>query len=94
MVGAAYRVRKLLQVARPQILHANGLKATLVCQLAVLGTGIPLVWVKHDFSWDGWMARAAALRCASVIGVSKAVTGTFSARSRQGSRYLQRGRFA
>ena len=29
--------------------------------------------MKHDFSWDGWPARAIGARCDRVIGVSEAV---------------------
>jgi glycosyltransferase involved in cell wall biosynthesis len=62
--------------------HANGVKAALVCVLAAPRTGIPVIWVKHDFSWDGPLAHAIASRCDQVVGVSAAVTGTFRGRAR------------
>jgi glycosyltransferase involved in cell wall biosynthesis len=51
--------------------HANGIKAALVAVLAP--SRVPVVWVKHDFSWDGPLARFVARRCERVIGVSAAV---------------------
>jgi glycosyltransferase involved in cell wall biosynthesis len=48
--------------------------------LATVGTRLPIVWVKHDHSWDGPLARAIALRCRLVVGVSRAVTRVFSGR--------------
>jgi glycosyltransferase involved in cell wall biosynthesis len=59
--------------------HANGVKAALVSVLATPGTGIPLVWMKHDFSGDGALARSVAWLCREVVGVSEAVVETFGA---------------
>ena len=58
-------------------MHANGVKAALVAALATAATPIPVIWVKHDFSWDGPRARRLARRCAKVVGVSEAVLQTF-----------------
>lgn len=57
----------------PQIVHANGVKAALVASVALAGKRTGLVWVKHDFSWDGPLARWLARRCTIVVGVSEAV---------------------
>src|SRR5205814_5873889 len=62
-----------IRTRRPAVVHANGVKAALVAVAAALGTRVPVVWVKHDFSWDGWLSRAVAWRCALVVGVSRAV---------------------
>jgi glycosyltransferase involved in cell wall biosynthesis len=83
MLRSAWRLRRLLRAAPPAAVHANGVKAALVCALATPRTGIPVIWVKHDFSWDGALARAVASRCDQVVGVSQAVTGTFRGRARE-----------
>ena len=80
IAGSARRLRSLLARKRPAVVHANGIKAALVC---VLATRRPVVWVKHDFSFDGPLARLVASRCRLVVGVSDAVTKTFSAGTRR-----------
>lgn len=73
LLSGARRLRRHLRRTRPQVVHANGVKAALVCSLA----GARPVWVKHDFSWDGWPARLIGLRCTEVVGVSPAVVEVF-----------------
>ena len=70
---AATRLRRHLSKVRPDVVHANGVKAALVSVLATGGWGPPIVWVKHDFSWDGWLAKAIGRRCRLIVGVSHAV---------------------
>ena len=82
MLSSALKLRRALRKARPDVVHANGVKAALVSALATTGTRFPLIWVKHDFSWDGWLARSTARRCAQIVGVSNAVTETFRGRTR------------
>jgi glycosyltransferase involved in cell wall biosynthesis len=77
MFLSALRLRRSLRRSKPRVVHANGVKAAVVCAVATFGTRFPLIWVKHDFSWDGWLARAVARRCSQVVGVSEAVTETF-----------------
>ena len=79
IVGSARRLRRLLAREQPVVVHANGIKAALV---SVLATRRPIVWAKHDFSYDGRLARFVAGRCSLVVGVSEAVTRTFPDRSR------------
>ena len=79
LLGAALRLRRRLLSRRPQLVHANGVKAALVSTLATLGTRLPVLWLKHDFALDGWRARLIARRCSQVVGVSSAVTKTFDA---------------
>jgi glycosyltransferase involved in cell wall biosynthesis len=79
IVGSARRLRRLLGREQPAVVHANGIKAALV---SVLSTGRPIVWAKHDFSYDGPLARFVAGRCRLVVGVSEAVTRTFPDRDR------------
>ena len=79
IVGSARRLRRLLAREQPAVVHANGIKAALV---SVLATRRPIVWAKHDFSYDGALARFVAGRCRLVVGVSEAVTRTFADRDR------------
>ncbi len=71
---SGWRLRRHLRRQRPALVHANGVKAALVCALA----GVPFVWLKHDFSWDGRLARFVGQRSRLVVGVSSAVTETFA----------------
>ena len=80
MLPAALRLRRVLLARRPAVVHANGVKAALVASLATPGTGIPVLWLKHDFSWDGPLARLVASRCAAVVAVSGAITTVFGPR--------------
>src|SRR5262245_11830150 len=79
IAGSARRLRRLLAREQAAVVPANGIKAALV---GVLSTRMPIVWAKHDFSYDGRLARFVAGRCALVVGVSEAVTKTFRDRSR------------
>ena len=77
LLRSAWRLRRALLRTRPAVVHANGVKAAFVTALATIGTRIPVIWVKHDFSWDGPLALAIAVRCRLIVGVSHAVTGVF-----------------
>jgi glycosyltransferase involved in cell wall biosynthesis len=77
LVNAAWRLRRRLISRRPQLVHANGVKAAVVSTLATVGSRLPVLWLKHDFALDGWRARLIARRCSQVVGVSSAVTSTF-----------------
>ena len=74
IAGGARRLRAHLRARRPAVVHANGVKAALVAGLATLGMRVPVVWVKHDYSWDGPVGTAVALLVEQVVGVSTAVT--------------------
>lgn len=74
---AALRLRRALLGQAPQVVHANGVKAAMVAAIAMTGTGIPVLWLKHDFSWDGPLARLVAWRCRTVVAVSSAITTIF-----------------
>ena len=74
MVAAALKLRRMLMRRRPAVVHANGVKAALVAVLATPGTGIPVLWLKHDYSWDGPLARAIAARSPPRCAVSGAIT--------------------
>lgn len=74
ILKSAVALRRHLADVRPEVIHANGVKAAVVCVLA--RPRRPIVWWKHDFSWDGRLARTIAKRCALVVGVSEAVLET------------------
>jgi len=91
LVRSAWRLRRALVAARPAVVHANGVKAAAVAGLATVATGIPVLWLKHDFSRDGWVAALLARRCAQVVGVSRAVLGTFDRRLARRLRVVHNG---
>ena len=74
---SALRLRRLFKENPPTLVHANGIKAALVAALATFRTTIPVVWMKHDVSLDGYLARFIASRCKRVVGVSDFVLETF-----------------
>lgn len=82
VLAGAIRLRRLLRARPPDVVHANGVKAALICVLASRGLGVPVVWVKHDFSFDGVLARAIAARCRVIVGVSGAVLHAIAAPGR------------
>jgi glycosyltransferase involved in cell wall biosynthesis len=88
---AAWKLRQLLRTEGAAVIHADNLKAALVAILATRGTRVPVVWIKHDFSWDGWLARVIGRRCEQIIGVSAAVTSTFDDRTRTKVRVIHNG---
>ena len=71
------RLRRLLAARHAKLIHADGTKAALCAVLATAGTGIPVLWMRYDGAFDGRIARAIARRCAMVVGISRAVLGTF-----------------
>jgi glycosyltransferase involved in cell wall biosynthesis len=73
VLGGARRLRRLLRETRPDLVHANGIKAAIASLIAATGTGTPVVWVRHDFSFDGRLAHLVARRCRLTIAVSEAV---------------------
>jgi glycosyltransferase involved in cell wall biosynthesis len=80
LTGAA-RLRRVLRTGRYDVIHANGVKAALVCVLATraMRGRAPVVWMKHDHSRDGRLARFVATRVAVVAGVSRSVLATIPA---------------
>ena len=91
MLKAGWQLRRLLLRQRPSLVHADGVKAALVAVIACAGTRIPVTWFKVDFSHDGWLARAIALRCRQIVGISHAVTKTFGPLLRQRVRVVPCG---
>ena len=91
IVRSAWKLRGRLSRGDQHVLHANGIKAAFVATLAAVRTGTPVVWVKHDFSYDGALAGLVAARCREVIGVSAAVRETFSGDVRGKVRVIHNG---
>lgn len=91
VVLTGLRLGRRFRAERPSVVHANGVKAAAACAAASLVSSTPLVWVKHDFSWDGWMSRIIAYRCSRIVGVSAAVTETFTGRAREKVRIVHTG---
>ncbi|HEU6446614.1 MAG TPA: glycosyltransferase family 4 protein, partial [Gaiellaceae bacterium] len=77
LARAGVRLGRLVRSLGTEVVHANGVKAALACALDPRLSRPPLVWVKHDFSWDGIVAAAVALRSRRVVAVSEAVAETF-----------------
>ena len=72
LTRAARRLRGVFKRSAPAVVHANGLKAALVAELAAFGGQPPVIWFKHDVARDGWLAASPppgstrdrrALRC-------------------------------
>jgi len=91
IVPAAWRLRRVLLRDRPAVVHANGVKAALSAVLATRFTRIPVIWVKHDFSWDGPLARVLGATADEVVAVSSAITTTFGPRTRGRVRVVPNG---
>ncbi|MEA2487252.1 MAG: hypothetical protein QOF16_906, partial [Actinomycetota bacterium] len=67
------KLRRHLRSTSASLVHANGIKAAFACTLATAGTGIRVVWVKHDFSFEGLFAGVVGASVDRIVGVSEAV---------------------
>ncbi|HEX9970024.1 MAG TPA: glycosyltransferase, partial [Acidimicrobiales bacterium] len=56
-----------------EVVWANGVKPAAAAVPAGLLTGVPVVWAKHDFSYDARLARPLAAGSAAVVAVSELV---------------------
>jgi glycosyltransferase involved in cell wall biosynthesis len=77
VVRAAWRLRRVVRSVRPGVVHGSCAKGALVAGLAVIGTGVPVVFAKHDFYWDGPVAWFTALLSARVVAGSEALVAPF-----------------
>lgn len=77
ILRAARAVRRVLRDVRPDVVHASCAKGALVAGMAAVGTGTPVLFVKHDFYWDGPLAWFIAVLCQQVVAASDALNGTF-----------------
>jgi glycosyltransferase involved in cell wall biosynthesis len=91
VLPAALRLRRAFREQRPAVVHANGVKAALVARLATAGTRTPVIWLKHDFSWDGPLARVLGAASTEVVAVAGAITTTFGPRTLRKTRVVPNG---
>jgi glycosyltransferase involved in cell wall biosynthesis len=77
ILPGAVRLRRALRRGQPAVIHANGVKSALLSVLATAGWRVPIVWLKGDLAFDGWLGRWIARRCSQVVGVSRTVVETF-----------------
>lgn len=91
MLAAAVRLRRLLKVQKPQVVHANGVKAALVAGPAVLGLRARLLWMKHDTAGDGALSNLVARWSDAIVGVSDTVLRTFRGRARRRTAVVYNG---
>lgn len=77
VVASARRLRAVIRADRPAVVHASCAKGALVAGLAAVGLGVPVLFVKHDFYWDGPVAWLAAALCDQVVSGSRALNRTF-----------------
>lgn len=71
VVASSRRLARRLGILKPDVVHANGVKAAIVSVMAAKRT--PVVWMKHDVSFDGRVVGFLARRCAAIVGVSDEV---------------------
>ena len=89
IVRAARRLRSVVRRERPALLHGNGVKAALVAVLGAAGT--PVVWAKHDESFDRRLGPFLARRAALVVAPTEAVTSTLRGPVRDRIRIVPNG---
>src|SRR3954451_16298557 len=75
-------VLKILAAARRipagfDVIHANGGKAAVYALPLARRLKIPLIWMKHDHSYDGRLTQLLAHRCDHVVCVSHAMASQF-----------------
>jgi glycosyltransferase involved in cell wall biosynthesis len=81
LARSARQLRAIVRELRPNVIHANGLKAAIVAVPAARGRAA-VVWMKHDLNYDGLLARAVARGCRVVVAPSQAALECFGARPR------------
>jgi glycosyltransferase involved in cell wall biosynthesis len=91
IIRSALRLRRFLRRTRPDVVHADGIKGGLVAGLATLGGGPPVVWVKHDFSYDGPLVRLVGRRSRTIVAVSEALAEALGPRLRARTRIIHNG---
>lgn len=60
IVAASWWFRRRLKVHDTDVVVANGIKAQAVAGPAATAGGVPVVWVKHDHSYDALLTPALA----------------------------------
>ncbi|QWC85306.1 glycosyltransferase [Nocardioidaceae bacterium] len=76
MLGAGIRLRGVLRRHDPEVVLANGVKAALAAVPAARLLGVPVAWMKHDFSFDArlgpWLGRLSDAVLANSAAVAAA----------------------
>jgi glycosyltransferase involved in cell wall biosynthesis len=67
LVAPALRLARLLRRRRPDVVLANVLKAALVAAPAGRLARVPVVWAKHDHTYDATLARPTAIAVTRVV---------------------------
>ncbi len=57
LVAAALDLRRVLREVEPDVVLANGIKAAAAVAPVAWSAGVPLVWVRHDPSFDASLGR-------------------------------------
>ncbi|WP_299444479.1 glycosyltransferase [uncultured Phycicoccus sp.] len=57
LVAAALDLRRVLREVEPDVVLANGIKAAAAVAPVAWSAGVPLVWVRHDPSFDATLGR-------------------------------------
>ena len=70
--GAGWLARELRELD-PDVVVGNGVKAQCVVAPAALATGVPSVWIKHDYSHDRRLARWLAQASGRVVATAEEV---------------------
>lgn len=73
LLGSGWRIRRLLAAEPPQVIVGNGAKAQLVALPAARFLHCPTVWVKHDHSFDRWLARPLGRAVTTVVTTAEDV---------------------
>jgi len=76
--GALLRARRRFRGTGISLIHANGTKAVLFAIPLSRLLGVPLLWMKHDHFWDGFVSKLLARFCARLVCVSEAMAAQFS----------------
>ncbi len=86
----AAALRRQIAVSAPGLIHANSVRAGIICTTAAAGAGIPVLWHVHDtlprhpFS-TAIRATAYASRTTYIIAVSRSTAAHFQGRFPPGS---------
>lgn len=73
IAGGAARLVARWRRSNVDVVWANGVKPAAVAVPAARLVGVPVVWAKHDFSFDRRLARPLAAACTAVIANSEQV---------------------
>jgi glycosyltransferase involved in cell wall biosynthesis len=73
IAGGSAWLAKTLRDVDPDVVVGNGVKAQCVVGPAALATGVPSVWVKHDYSHDQRLARWLGKASGRVVATAEEV---------------------